>query len=193
MSNEALLSIDLDRCWGCGTCEVACVLEKKTGPGKGFIKVEESRSEGGEALPGSPQGRSFVPVLCQQCDEPACAEACPSGAILQGVSGLVEIDADLCIACGACEPACPYGAIAISSASGKPGKCDLCASRQGVGLLPACVQHCPGKAITLGGAAPGGTDPHVQDGASWTPCETFPARGPSRGWSIGKVRYIARG
>ncbi|PKL07282.1 MAG: hypothetical protein CVV53_00250 [Spirochaetae bacterium HGW-Spirochaetae-9] len=180
MANEALLCIDLDRCWGCGTCEVACALEKKTSPGMGFIKVEESRSKGGEALPGSPQGRSFVPVLCQQCNEPACAEACPSGAILRGVSGLVEIDADLCIACGACEPACPYGAISISSVSGRPGKCDLCTSRQEAGLLPACVQHCPGKAITLGGAASG------------APNETTQVRGTSRGWSIGKVRYIAK-
>jgi len=180
MSDEALLSIDLDRCWGCGTCEVACALEKKTGPGMGFIKVEESRSDGGEALPGSPQGRGFVPILCQHCDEPACVDACPAGAIVRGGSGLVKIDSEPCIACGACEEACPYGAIAISPDSGKPGKCDLCASRQSAGLLPACVQHCPGKAIALGPApAAGGAGRGV------------PVL--KRAWTVGKVRYIARG
>jgi Fe-S-cluster-containing dehydrogenase component len=179
MSNETLLTIDLDRCWGCGTCEVACALEKKIGPGMGFVKVEEARGDGGKALPGSVQGRSFIPVLCQQCDDPACAASCPAGALVQSDSGLVEFDADHCLACGVCASACPYGAMTISAVSGKPAKCDLCASRKRAGLVPACVQHCPGRAIGIGPRAAGAIDEVM-------------ARGPKHGWTVGKVKYIAR-
>jgi len=141
------------------------------------VKIEEVREAGPAALPGSPQGRAFVPVLCQQCDDPACVFACPAGALAKNASGIVEFDADLCLACGACESACPFGAIALSQSSGMPEKCDLCASRQSAGLLPACVQHCPGKALWLGSSLPG----------------IDLARGHKRSWSFGKVEYRARG
>ena len=177
MADKTLLIIDLDRCWGCGTCEVACALEKKSGPGTGRVKVEEARKGSAMALAGSPQGRAFVPVLCQQCDDPACVSACPVSALAKSGSGLVEFDAELCLACGACESACPFGAISLGEASGMPEKCDLCASRQSAGLLPACVQHCPGKALALGPSLPSSTQ----------------ARGSKRSWSFGRVEYRARG
>jgi len=176
MDDKTLLVIDLDRCWGCGTCEVACALEKKSGPGSGRVKVEEAREGSALPLPGSPQGRAFVPVLCQQCDDPACVSSCPAGALVKNASGIVELEADLCIACGACESACPFGAITMGEASGMPEKCDLCASRRSAGLLPACVQHCPGKALALGPSLPG----------------IDQARGLKRSWSSGKVEYRAR-
>ncbi len=177
MENKTLLLIDLDRCWGCGTCEVACALEKKSGPGRGRVKVEEAREESALSLPGSPQGRAFVPVLCQQCDDPACVSSCPAGALAKNASGIVELDADLCLACGACESACPFGAITMGEASGMPEKCDLCASRRSAGLLPACVQHCPGKALAL--------EPSLTSSTQ--------ARGSKQSWSIGRVEYRARG
>lgn len=44
---------------------------------------------------------------CVACG--ACAEACPVGAISNGVDKYV-IDADVCLSCGACAEACPVGA-----------------------------------------------------------------------------------
>lgn len=191
MPGKATFTIDLDRCWGCGTCEVACALEKKSGPGTGRVKIEEVGGEKGGAVPGSLQGRSFIPVLCQQCDDPACATACPAGALFKDGSGLVVFEAETCLSCGACESACPYGAIHLSADSGQPMKCDQCASRLNAGLLPACVQHCPGKALAIGSSVirprAAGDRPENADSGGAT------ARGPKRGWSVGGVEYLSRG
>jgi len=154
MPDAVTLYIDVDRCWGCRTCEVACSLEKKLGPGRSCVKVAEVASGKNSPIPGSPQGRAFVPVLCLQCDDPACVSACPAGALRRDASGLVVFDETLCLACGACESACPYGAISLSAETGMPQKCDQCASRLQSGLLPSCVQHCPGRAITVGLPSP---------------------------------------
>lgn len=139
--------VDLDRCWGCKTCEVACSLEHRLDPGLSFVRVEAIQGMGG--IPGSAQGKSFVPVLCQHCHDPACVAACSSGSLLKGADGIVRSNPEACVGCGACEEACPHGALIILPESGNPGICDLCADRQTSGRLPACVQHCPGRALTL--------------------------------------------
>lgn len=180
MADDIALYIDVDRCWGCGTCEVACALEKGTGPGTGRIRIERLEGEPGESLAGSPQGCAFVPTLCLQCDSPACAAACPAGALSKDGSGIIQFDGDACLACGACEAACPYGAISLSSQSGQPLKCDQCMARRKAGLLPSCVQHCPAKALSIEPAA----DIPAPEGLLQRP-----AKGR---WTLGKVTYLAR-
>jgi len=175
MPDSFSLFIDIDRCWGCRTCEVACSIEKKMGPGRSCVRVEKVDSGKNSPVPGSLQGKAFVPVLCQQCSDPACVSACPVGALRRGDSGLVEFDEALCIACGVCESACPYGAISLSGETGMPEKCDQCISRLRSGLLPACVQHCPGHAITVG-------RPKAEA-----------SRGEKKEISVGKIVYLSRG
>jgi Fe-S-cluster-containing dehydrogenase component len=181
MSDRALkpIIVDLDRCWGCRTCEVACSLEQGLAPGLSFIRVEEARSS--TPIPGSPQGKSYIPVLCQHCDDPACVAACPSGALLKGSDGIVYANPEACIGCGACEDSCPYGALIVLPDSGKPGLCNLCASRQKSGRLPACVQHCPGRALRLADSIPATGDE-----------TTEPAKGPKHDWAVGRTVYKAR-
>jgi Fe-S-cluster-containing dehydrogenase component len=181
MISSYTLFVDLDRCWGCGTCEVACALEKDAGPGTALINVvridEAGKNDGkntGLFL------RSFIPVLCLQCDNPVCVESCPSGAILKDLNGIVRIDAESCVACGACgacEEACPYGAIHLDPKSGKARKCDLCLDRLETGRLPACAQHCPGRAITIYPPEPE---------------EAVLGSGAKMSWSRGKVTYLSR-
>ncbi len=182
MSDRALnpIIVDLDRCWGCRTCEVACSLENELPCGLSFINVEGIRGDG--PIPGSPQGKSFVPVFCQHCDDPACVSSCPSGALAKGADGIVRANPEACIGCGSCEDACPYGALFVLPETGKPGLCDLCARRQRTGRLPACVQHCPGRALSL-------KEPLISAASESL---AAPEREPKSEWAVGLTTYKAR-
>lgn len=144
MTKTACLMIDLDRCWGCRTCEVACKVKFGIGPGPGALRVVDV----GPRMIGRSLQRDSVPVLCQHCDKPACMEACSVGGIHRELDGSIQLDASACSRCGACIQACPYGVIE-ALADGAPIKCDLCLEARREGWLPSCAQHCPGRAIAL--------------------------------------------
>ena len=81
-------------------------------------------------------------MQCQQCDDPACMNICPSKAIyLDEATGAKVIDQDKCIGCKMCMIACPFGAISVDPLSKKVVKCDLCVGD------PECVKFCPTDAI----------------------------------------------
>ncbi len=158
--------IDLKRCIGCHACTVACKLENATPPGVFWTRVLEIET-GKYPL----AKRSFVPMLCNHCQDPPCLRACPSGATTQREDGVVLVDADLCIGCKACMEACPYEARFFLDEirpyypagftpfeevgykrhqKGTVTKCSFCHERLERGLLPACVETCPAVARTFG-------------------------------------------
>lgn len=108
--------IDLRKCVGCHACTVGCVSENKLPPGMHYRPVHEY--EQGKYPKVS---RTFLPRPCMQCDNPPCVTACPvkgkDGATWKetdGISaGLVMINYEQCIGCGACVKACPYDARAL--------------------------------------------------------------------------------
>ena len=117
----------LKTCVGCRTCELACSFfhEKKFNPQKSRIRIVQ----GGPAI--------NHPVVCMQCADAPCMEACPENAIYREKSGVVLVDEERCTGCGACVEACPFRAIWLHPSTKKAIKCDLC---QGT---PQCVEYCP--------------------------------------------------
>ena len=138
--------IDQERCVGCQSCTVACKSEWEVPNGGARTKVRQTATTG--QFP--KLITSYHVSQCNHCERPTCVPACPTGATYQEPNGIVRVQRDLCIGCGACVAACPYGARYINPQIGKVDKCDFCASRLEKGLDPACVATCPGRAKVFG-------------------------------------------
>lgn len=119
-------------CTGCRTCELACSLthQENGKPGKSRIYP---------LIVGIDR---FVPVVCLQCDDPACVKSCPVYALtLNEKTGYIELNYEKCIQCKACVAACPFGCSLHDEVQDKIVKCDLCDGN------PACARFCPTKAL----------------------------------------------
>ena len=143
--SQRILLIDLDNCVRCHACEVACRQEHDLTAAAGcrwcqVMTVGPRRVEGELHM-------DFVPMVCFHCEDPLCAEVCPSGAIGKEEGGRVAIDGETCSGCRLCVSACPYGRMSFNEDTDTAGHCDLCIERVEAGLAPACVQHCIGGAL----------------------------------------------
>jgi Fe-S-cluster-containing dehydrogenase component len=134
--------IDVDKCYGCMACVVACAAENNVPLGNFRTWVEQLVKPDGS--------RIFVPKQCNHCDDPPCVPPCPTNATYKTADGLVLVNDELCIGCGACVKACPYGARYINPVKGVADKCTFCDHRLAAGLLPACVETCPTGARVFG-------------------------------------------
>lgn len=149
---------DPTRCTGCKTCQLACKDYKDLGPDYTIRRVFDY--EGGgftEGENGTWTKDSYVYHVtssCQHCDNPACTEACPTGAMAKDPeTGIVSVDTEVCIGCGSCEASCPYGAPHVDPDLGYSVKCDGCADRVAEGKLPICVEACLMRCLEFGDAA----------------------------------------
>lgn len=130
--------IDLNTCIGCHACSVACKAEFDVPLGvyRDTVKYVEEGSY--------PKAtRHFIPVLCNQCEDAPCLDACPTGAVVRLDGGEVMIDEGDCNLNKFCMSACPYGAIYIDEDKGTAQKCTFCEHRTAEGRQPACVDACP--------------------------------------------------
>lgn len=82
-----------------------------------------------------------VPIMCMQCEEPACMKVCPVKAISKDENGVVTSDPKKCIGCKMCVSACQMGNISISKVTKRVVKCNLCEGD------PSCAKVCPSGAI----------------------------------------------
>jgi formate dehydrogenase iron-sulfur subunit len=154
--------IDIARCIGCGSCETAC---KKY---HGFPE-DESTDLGPQAWTYIRRVRLHTPkphmklgddgalqrtikVQCRHCAEPACASACPVGALRKTPDGPVTYDPSRCLGCRYCMVACPFQVPRFEWHARVPEirKCNMCAERQAAGKQPACVEACPMEALQFG-------------------------------------------
>ncbi len=145
--NHYAFVIDVARCIDCRACLVACSVENLVPMDHTRIWVHDQQVQGDYPN----LSRTFVPYNCMHCDNPPCTEVCVSGATYKdAVSGLVLVDQEACIGCGYCVEACPYGVRYIDQKRGVVDKCNACVQRLDVGLQPACVATCVGKARMFG-------------------------------------------
>ncbi|RDH88606.1 MAG: aspartate carbamoyltransferase [endosymbiont of Escarpia spicata] len=135
-----------DNCIACHACEAACS-EKNDNPAHiafrsvGFV-------EGG-TYPA--YQRLNISMACNHCDDPVCLKGCPTRAYTKFTEyGAVLQDPDICFGCGYCTWVCPYNAPQLDPVKGQVTKCNMCVDRLEVGLKPACVSACLGKALDFG-------------------------------------------
>lgn len=177
-------ALDLSRCIGCRRCVYACVDENNQSrdPQIHWISVLEMDKEHGIDFEHANQyydhdhvpqeDKFYMPVACQQCENPPCVKACPTKATWKEPDGIVVIDYDWCIGCRCCVTACPYGARHFNWATptipenevntethylgnrprprGVVEKCTFCIQRTRKGRYPACVEVCPVGARKFG-------------------------------------------
>ena len=129
---QKIFMVDLDACTGCRICEVMCSFEKDeaVAPSRARIKILRLDDNGLD-----------VPVVCQHCESPPCADVCPVHAIVKVEGKGVLLETERCVGCRACTLVCPYGAIQVDATTMKSVKCDTC------GGDPACVRLCPKGAL----------------------------------------------
>jgi tetrathionate reductase subunit B len=138
--------IDTRRCSGCHSCSVACKSEFDVplGNTRSWVEYTEKGTYPNVS-------RAFLPRLCNHCSDPQCVSVCPTGAtIKREEDGIVTVDPDTCIGCKYCLHACPYDARFINPVTGSADKCDFCVHRVTQGVMPSCVNTCPGRARIFG-------------------------------------------
>jgi Fe-S-cluster-containing dehydrogenase component len=175
-------ALNLSICIGCGKCAEACHKENNhdRATNNSYIRVLEMTKGSVDMAKGNvnydhavPQeDKYYMPVQCQQCDNPPCTSVCPVEATWKEDDGIVVVDYNWCIGCRYCEAACPYHARRfnwtepeIPAAEVNPNqsylsnrirpqgvmeKCTFCLHRTREGRLPACLEACPTGARVFG-------------------------------------------
>jgi DMSO reductase iron-sulfur subunit len=143
VSEQALFTLDLNRCTGCSACSIACRTENDVGSGLGWRHVYSFNQ-----AHLSNAGVFHFSLACNHCAEPACLYGCPANAYTKDEqTGAVLLDHDHCIGCRYCSWVCPYGAPQYNPTTRVMEKCTFCSHRLAENLEPACVTACPVDAL----------------------------------------------
>jgi len=149
---KAILT-DITKCIGCSQCVMACKEANELG------LDTPRRWQSGDGLSSVNwtsilriDDKHFVRKQCRHCVEPACASACPVGALHKTPEGAVIYDSEKCLGCRYCMLACPYGIPRYDWDQPVPyiRKCILCYDRIKDGKQPACTEICPVEATIFG-------------------------------------------
>lgn len=139
--------VDMQRCIGCRTCQVACKDRHDL-----QVAGPRPRRVGSFECGSYPEvGMFHLTLSCNHCENPACVAGCPTGAMHKAEDGTVQHDDSLCVVCRNCMIVCPYGAPQYDEDAVRIVKCDSCAPLRAAGMNPVCVDACPMRAIEFGG------------------------------------------
>lgn len=138
------MAIDTKKCVGCSDCVVACQIENNVPEGYCRDWVVESVSGSYPSLE-----MEFRSERCHHCANAPCVRCCPTGSSHIEEGGVVLVDPDKCIGCGACIASCPYDA-RYPHPDGYVDKCTFCIHKVRKGEQPACVEVCPTNCLYFG-------------------------------------------
>lgn len=151
--------IDLKKCVGCHDCQIGCKDEhcgiswlpfsaQQPDTGQFWIKVNQYE-----------RGRiphvkvSYIPTMCNHCENAPCIKAAKNGAVYRRDDGLVIIDPVKSKGQKQIVDACPYHAVFWNDELNIPQKCTGCAhlldGDQPV-KVPRCMDNCHVNAILFG-------------------------------------------
>jgi len=104
--------VDLDKCIGCGACAAACYAENNIGV-VGEERILEGREMGWMNVeryhdPDAMHNLTFLPMMCQHCDNAPCESVCPVYAPHHSKEGLNNQIYNRCIGTRYCVQNCPY-------------------------------------------------------------------------------------
>ncbi|MHC4471594.1 MAG: 4Fe-4S dicluster domain-containing protein [Planctomycetota bacterium] len=154
MSHWGILT-DVTKCVGCERCVEGCRESNETGRDRSWRwqeRIDDLSASRWTTVDRLPGGR-YVRRQCRHCLSPACASACPVGALTKTPEGAVVYDAAKCMGCRYCMMACPFGIPRYSWETPVPEvrKCVLCFERIAKGEIeePACTAACPAGATVF--------------------------------------------
>jgi len=106
------MAVDLDRCIGCNACSAACYAENNIGivGEKRIIEGREMTWLGVERYFDDDDAKriTFLPFMCQHCDNAPCESVCPVYAPHHSKEGINNQIYNRCIGTRFCVQNCPY-------------------------------------------------------------------------------------
>jgi carbon-monoxide dehydrogenase iron sulfur subunit len=143
---KGIIVVDIGRCLGCRSCELACAVEHSQS--RDLIKAIKEDPLPQYRVEVETAGDLILPLQCRHCEDAPCVAVCPTHALEKpSLDSPVNIKEDLCIGCKWCILVCPFGVIKLRRDGKAIIKCDLCQQRTEEGREPACVEACPTGAL----------------------------------------------
>jgi Fe-S-cluster-containing dehydrogenase component len=154
MSNKWNLIVDVARCTNCNNCTLATKDELSGNEFPGYTAPHAAHGPGVMRIRRHVRGATpmvdvtYVPQMCNHCDDAPCIKAAGDGSIRKREDGIVVIDPVKAKGRRDLVAACPYGAIVWNEQQQLPQNWFFDAHLLDAGApAPRCVGVCPTQAI----------------------------------------------